>query len=346
MSLQPLEDRIVVKPGDAEETTVSGLVIPDTAKEKPQQGEVLAVGPGRRSEQTGELIPVDVAVGDVVLYSKYGGTEVTVDGDDLLVLSSRDVLAKVAAGQEEVALTNRDPGARGGRQRIPRPATARAGAAAPWARSRPGPVRSPSTGCATASPTTSRRRSRRSSPAGAPPRCSLPLFEEDGEARLVLTRRPETMPSHRGEIAFPGGKVEPAVDRDARDAALREAEEEIGLRRELVDVIAALPTLGTVVGQFSITPFVGLTDGRPIITADSREVDRVFDVAARRSCSPTACTTRSAGRGARRRPSGRCSSTSSRTRRSGAPPRGSSPAFLAQVLGVDVTGDWGDWTRA
>jgi len=97
MSLQPLEDRIVVKPGDAEETTVSGLVIPDTAKEKPQQGEVLAVGPGRRSEQTGELIPVDVAVGDVVLYSKYGGTEILVDGDDLLVLSSRDVLAKVVA---------------------------------------------------------------------------------------------------------------------------------------------------------------------------------------------------------------------------------------------------------
>ena len=98
MSLQPLGDRIVVRPGDAEETTVSGLVIPDTAKEKPQQGEVLAGGPGRRSDQTGELIPVDVAVGDLVLYSKYGGTEVQVDGDDLLVLSSRDVLAKVVAG--------------------------------------------------------------------------------------------------------------------------------------------------------------------------------------------------------------------------------------------------------
>jgi chaperonin GroES len=101
MSLQPLEDRIVVRPGDAEETTVSGLVIPDTAKEKPQQGEVLAVGAGRRSEQTGELIPVDGAVGDVVLYSKYGGTEVTVDGVDLLVLSSRDVLAKVASGKKK-----------------------------------------------------------------------------------------------------------------------------------------------------------------------------------------------------------------------------------------------------
>jgi chaperonin GroES len=95
MSLQPLEDRIVVRPGDAEETTVSGLVIPDTAKEKPQQGEVIAVGPGRRSEQSGELIPVDVAVGDVVLYSKYGGTEVKYDGEEYLILSARDVLAIV-----------------------------------------------------------------------------------------------------------------------------------------------------------------------------------------------------------------------------------------------------------
>jgi chaperonin GroES len=95
MSLQPLEDRIVVKPGDAEETTASGLVIPDTAKEKPQQGEVLAVGPGKRSEQTGELVPVDIKVGDIVVYSKYGGTEITSDGDDVLILNGRDVLAIV-----------------------------------------------------------------------------------------------------------------------------------------------------------------------------------------------------------------------------------------------------------
>lgn len=95
MTLQPLEDRIVVKTSEAETQTASGLVIPDTAKEKPQQGEVLAVGPGRRSEQTGELIPVDVAVGDVVVYSKYGGTEITVDGEDLLILEVRDVKAKV-----------------------------------------------------------------------------------------------------------------------------------------------------------------------------------------------------------------------------------------------------------
>ena len=95
MNLQPLEDRIVVRPGESEETTASGLVIPDTAKEKPQQGEVLAAGPGRRSDDSGELIPLDIAVGDTVVYSKYGGTEITVEGEDLLILSSRDVLAKV-----------------------------------------------------------------------------------------------------------------------------------------------------------------------------------------------------------------------------------------------------------
>jgi chaperonin GroES len=97
MNLQPLEDRIVVRPAEAEETTISGLVIPDTAKEKPQQGEVLAVGPGRRAENSGDLIPLDIAVGDNVVYSKYGGTEITVDGEDLLILSSRDVLAKAEA---------------------------------------------------------------------------------------------------------------------------------------------------------------------------------------------------------------------------------------------------------
>jgi len=95
MKLQPLEDRIVVRASDAEATTASGLVIPDTAKEKPQQGEVLAVGPGRRSEQTGEIIALGINVGDTVVYSKYGGTEITIDGEDLLILTSRDVLATV-----------------------------------------------------------------------------------------------------------------------------------------------------------------------------------------------------------------------------------------------------------
>ncbi len=92
MDLKPLGDRLVVKPQDEEESrTASGLVIPDTAKEKPQLGEVLAVGPGEFKD--GERIPVDVTVGDVVFYSKYGGTEVKHNGEDLLILSSRDVLA-------------------------------------------------------------------------------------------------------------------------------------------------------------------------------------------------------------------------------------------------------------
>ena len=95
MNLQPLDDRIVVRTAEAEETTVSGLVIPDTAKEKPQQGEVLATGPGRRSDDTGELIPLDIAVGDTVVYSKYGGTEIKLGGEEYLILSARDVLAVV-----------------------------------------------------------------------------------------------------------------------------------------------------------------------------------------------------------------------------------------------------------
>jgi chaperonin GroES len=90
--LKPLEDRIVVQPLEAEQVTASGLVIPDTAKEKPQEGKVLAVGPGR-VDDSGKRVPVDVSVGDVVLYSKYGGTEVKYSGEQYLVLSARDVLA-------------------------------------------------------------------------------------------------------------------------------------------------------------------------------------------------------------------------------------------------------------
>jgi chaperonin GroES len=95
MALKPLDDRIVVKPGEAEERTASGLVIPDTAKEKPQQGTVVAVGPGRWSDDEGKHFALDIKAGDTVLYSKYGGTEVTIDGEDLLILTSRDVLAIV-----------------------------------------------------------------------------------------------------------------------------------------------------------------------------------------------------------------------------------------------------------
>ena len=94
ISIKPLEDRIVVKPLEAETTTASGLVIPDTAKEKPQEGEVLAVGPGRWED--GKRIPFDVAVGDVVLYSKYGGTEVKYSGEEYLILAARDILAVVS----------------------------------------------------------------------------------------------------------------------------------------------------------------------------------------------------------------------------------------------------------
>ena len=95
VNIKPLEDRIVVKPLDAEQTTASGLVIPDTAKEKPTEGEVVAVGPGRFNEDGDERIPMDVSVGDKVIYSKYGGTEVKFGADEYLVLSARDVLAVV-----------------------------------------------------------------------------------------------------------------------------------------------------------------------------------------------------------------------------------------------------------
>lgn len=91
---RPLHDRVVVKRIDADEKTKGGIIIPDTAKEKPQEGKVLAVGPGR-IDDSGKRIPLDIAVGDVVIYSKYGGTEVKYDGEEYLILSARDVLAVV-----------------------------------------------------------------------------------------------------------------------------------------------------------------------------------------------------------------------------------------------------------
>jgi chaperonin GroES len=96
VNIKPLEDRIVVKPLDAEQTTASGLVIPDTAKEKPQEGEVVAVGPGRFNEDGDGRVPMDISVGDKVIYSKYGGTEVKYGGEEFLILSGRDVLAVVS----------------------------------------------------------------------------------------------------------------------------------------------------------------------------------------------------------------------------------------------------------
>jgi chaperonin GroES len=94
VAIKPLEDRILVQANEAEQTTASGIVIPDTAKEKPQEGTVLAVGPGR-IDDNGNRVPLDVAVGDVVIYSKYGGTEIKYNGEEYLVLSARDVLAIV-----------------------------------------------------------------------------------------------------------------------------------------------------------------------------------------------------------------------------------------------------------
>ena len=95
ITIKPLEDRIVVRALDAEQTTASGLVIPDTAKEKPQEGEVLAVGPGRFNETGDQRVPLDISTGDVVIFSKYGGTEVKYNGEEYLILSARDVLAVV-----------------------------------------------------------------------------------------------------------------------------------------------------------------------------------------------------------------------------------------------------------
>jgi chaperonin GroES len=96
VNIKPLEDRILVKTLEAEQTTASGLVIPDTAKEKPQEGEVIAVGPGRFNEDGDERIPLDISVGDKVIYSKYGGTEVKYSGEEYLILSARDVLAVIS----------------------------------------------------------------------------------------------------------------------------------------------------------------------------------------------------------------------------------------------------------
>lgn len=107
----------------------------------------------------------------------------------------------------------------------------------------------------------------------------MPFFEEDGLARVILTRRPDTMPSHRGDVAFPGGKLDRRVDRSLLDAALRETEEEIGLSRHAVEVIGELDTLSTVTTRFLVAPFVGVLGQRPLLVPHPTEVDRVFDVA-------------------------------------------------------------------
>jgi 8-oxo-dGTP pyrophosphatase MutT (NUDIX family) len=167
---------------------------------------------------------------------------------------------------------------RGGRQRIPRPPTARAGGPPPWAHLPPerrrftltevreridalGPPRPPQIVV----------------PGSRAAAVLVPMFEEDGEARIVLTKRPEHMPSHQGEIAFPGGKVQPDLDATVLDAALREAEEEIGLPRDRVEIVAELDGISTIASKFTITPFVGFLDRRPELVPDPREVVKVLD---------------------------------------------------------------------
>ena len=100
MDLQPLGDRLIVEPLEEEQTTVGGIVLPDTALEKPQRGTVIAAGPGAKNTESGEVIPLDVAVGDTVVFSKYGGTDIRVDGTDYLILRESDVLAKVVGASK------------------------------------------------------------------------------------------------------------------------------------------------------------------------------------------------------------------------------------------------------
>ncbi len=167
-----------------------------------------------------------------------------------------------------------------GGPQIPRPPLVRLGAPAPWLRLSAA-ERVPTLAdirrvCANLP---APRRSRVAVPGMRQAAVLVPLFEEDGVTRVVLTKRPDTMPSHRGDIAFPGGKVHPEVDRSLLDAALREAHEEVGLSPGAVEVVAELDTLSTVTTRFLIAPFVGLLAARPDLVADQREVVRVFDVA-------------------------------------------------------------------
>jgi 8-oxo-dGTP pyrophosphatase MutT (NUDIX family) len=171
------------------------------------------------------------------------------------------------------------PVQRGGQQRIPRPASFRPGGTAPWqgiaaARLRlsledvrerlallpPGRIAIPLV------------------EGSLPAAVLVPLFERDGEANVVLTKRPETMPSHQGEIAFPGGKFERSVDADLEAAALREALEEVGIEPESVEIVAQLEGIATVASRFTITPFVGFLAEPPVLRPNPLEVVRVLEV--------------------------------------------------------------------
>jgi 8-oxo-dGTP pyrophosphatase MutT (NUDIX family) len=169
--------------------------------------------------------------------------------------------------------------ARGGRQRIPRPPTFRPGGPAPWTRLPPERRRFSLADVRVACERLPPPRHLLAPATSTPAAVLVPCFEEDGEARIILTKRPDTMPSHQGEIAFPGGKHDPDVDEDLRATALREAREEIALDPTQVEIVAELDGIATVASRFTLTPFVGLLPARPTVTPDPTEVVSVFDVA-------------------------------------------------------------------
>ena len=174
--------------------------------------------------------------------------------------------------------------ARGGRQRIPRPPTARPGSPPSWARLSPEERRFTLDEVRAACAALPAPRRPLAPSTARPAAVLVALFEEATggqplDTRVFLTKRPDTMPSHQGEIAFPGGKLDDALDGSLRDAALREAQEEIGLDPRSVEVVAELDSMVTVMGRFVLTPFVGLLPGRPELSPDPTEVVSVFDVA-------------------------------------------------------------------
>jgi 8-oxo-dGTP pyrophosphatase MutT (NUDIX family) len=169
--------------------------------------------------------------------------------------------------------------ARGGGQRIPRPPDARPGGPPPWshvpADRRRLTLAQVRERCAALPPP---QPPPFEMPGSRPAAVLVPLFEAKCEAHVILTKRPDTMPSHRGEISFPGGGLSAGVDGSLQDAALREAEEEIGLPPAAVDVVAELDTIATVGSRFTITPFVGLVDPLPPLVPHSGEVVRILEV--------------------------------------------------------------------
>jgi len=168
---------------------------------------------------------------------------------------------------------------RGGQQRIPRPESARPGDPAPWARLRSTARRFTLAEVRQACAALPAPRREEAPPSARPAAVLIPIFEADAEARIILTKRPDTMPSHQGEIAFPGGKFEPGPDRSLRDTARREAHEEVGLDPDRVEIVAELDSLTTVAARFILTPFVGLLAATPELHPHPTEVVRVFDVA-------------------------------------------------------------------